>query len=171
MNLNNHPGSITSFLKVVFAFLTPMNSLTSIRALSPSEIQKPNSQYVRLVFTIFFQTFESRSVCNFQTLHWFGVFALDPELWFWSKFHSIQSLRDSQFHTRSVRLEVRPLWSWQSCWVGGLWQELPALYWPTRELWIAVTGGNAPAAVLFLSASTLTTYHRGWRAERNVGTA
>lgn len=84
MNLNNHPGSITSFLKVVFAFLTPMNSLTSIRALSPSEIQKPNSQYVRLVFTIFFQTFESRSVCNFQTLHWLGVlhwiqnFGFDP---------------------------------------------------------------------------------------------
>ena len=69
---------------------------------------------------------ESRSACNFQTLHQFGVFALEPELWFWFKFQSIKSTRHLQIYTSSMHFEVPPLWSWKSTWVNRLWQEPPA---------------------------------------------
>lgn len=122
---------------------------------------------------IFFQTCESRSVCNFQTLHQFGVFALEPELRLCSKFHSINSPRDSQFHTWNVPLEVAPVWSWGSCRVirlcrscqlcTGSHRSSPL---PARALG-AVTGAVTLLAVLTPPAPPLTPCHRGcWAGKR-----
>lgn len=60
--------------------------------------------------------------------------------------------------------------------MNGLWQELPALSWPTQELpshlaelWVAVTGGNYTAAVLFLSAPHSLHVRQGGGLKETLG--
>lgn len=50
----------------------------------------------------FSKTCDSRSARSFWTLHQFGVFALEPEPWFWSKFQSIKNPPEIQRFAHSA---------------------------------------------------------------------